>query len=236
MSHTVLITRPQGQHHQLQQQLAGAGYRVVHRPALQIVPLPVTDACRRTLMDLDLFHAVIFISRNAARLALDAMADLWPQWPVGVHWLAVGQATGAELQRRQLTPTLPDKGFNSEALLTLPCLQHLQDKRVLICRGEGGRGLLAEALHGRGATVSSLVFYRRQPATDFYVPDGVDAVMITSIESWQAVADSLPASLLVVAAGERVAAAVRAGHGGPLEVAETAHDEDMVQALQRALP
>ena len=92
----VLITRPRGQQQALMDALSRAGHRPLHSPALHIEPLPVSDASRRVLMDLDLFHAVFFASSNAARLALTAMADIWPQWPVGLHWLAVGKAT-AEL-------------------------------------------------------------------------------------------------------------------------------------------
>ncbi|MDX1802669.1 MAG: uroporphyrinogen-III synthase [Alcanivorax sp.] len=230
----VLVTRPAGQAGALCQQLQAVGFTVQHQPALEIEPLPVSAAERRLLMDLDHFHAVCFTSANAARLALDAMSDLWPQWPVGLHWLAVGRATAAELQRWQLPATVPAQGFNSEALLALPCLQHLQEKRVLLCRGEGGRALLEQTLRERGAEVLSLVLYRRRPAADFAWPTGIDALMVTSVESWQAMADVVPASCLVVVAGDRVAQQLRGQHDGPMVVADSAHDADMVRALQAA--
>ncbi|MGB1923181.1 MAG: uroporphyrinogen-III synthase, partial [Alcanivorax sp.] len=126
----VLITRPRGQQQALMDALRHAGHEPLHSPALYIEPLPLSDATRRVLMDLDLFHAVFFASSNAARLALTAMADIWPQWPVGLHWLAVGKATAAEISRWHLQPTVPDGGFNSEAVLALPCLQQLAEKKV----------------------------------------------------------------------------------------------------------
>ena len=227
----VLVTRPQGQQDALMDALVAAGHEPCHCPALLIEPLPVSDGDRRVLMDLDQFHAVFFASANAARLALAAMADLWPQWPVGVHWLAVGQATAAEMERWHLQPTLPDSGFNSEAVLALPCLQSLEERKVLLCRGETGRELLAKELVQRGAEVVSLPFYRRRANPDFHCPADVDWVMITSVESWQSVAAQVPATCGVVAAGARVASAVSAQHPGLVRVAASAHDDDMLAAL-----
>ena len=211
--------------------LGQAGYQPCHSPALLIEPLPVTAAMRRTLMDLDLYHGVFFASPNAARLALSAMADLWPQWPVGVHWLAVGRATAAELGQWQLTAEVPASGFNSEAVLALPCLQDIQEKKVLLCRGETGRELLAQTLQARGAEGSSLAFYRRQANPDFHCPPGCDWAMITSVESWHSVVSGLPAGCGVIAAGERVAAQIRASFDGTVITAASAHDDDMLAAL-----
>lgn len=229
----VLVTRPRGQQQALMDALRQAGYQPLHSPALHIEPLPLSDATRRVLMDLDLFHAVFFASSNAARLALSAMADLWPQWPVGVHWLAVGKATAAEISRWHLQPTVPDGGFNSEAVLALPCLQQLGERKVLLCRGESGRELLAQTLAERGAEVVTLPFYRRLPCTDFQCPAQCDWIMVTSVESWQAISGRISAGAGVVAAGERVAAHIRAQHAGPVRVAASAHDDDMLAALGR---
>lgn len=227
----VLVTRPAGQQQSLMAALQQAGYVAEHSPALLIKPLPVSDATVRVLMDLDQYHAVFFASANAARLALAAMADLWPQWPVGVHWLAVGRATAAELSDWHLSPEVPAQGYNSEAVLALPCLQDLAEKKVLICRGNSGRELLAETLSARGATVTALPFYQRLPNPEFHVAVACDWIMVTSVESWRAVAAQLPQGCGVIAAGERVAEAIAADYSGPVRVAASAHDEDMLAAL-----
>lgn len=231
----ILVTRPAGQQQPLMQALQSAGHQPCHCPALLIEPLPVSEDTRRRLMDLDLYHAVFFASANAARLALSAMADLWPQWPVGVHWLAVGKATAAEMATWHLSPEVPAEGFNSEAVLALPCLQMLNEKKVLICRGDSGRELLANALSSRGADVVALPFYRRRANPDFQLPEDCHWIMITSVESWRAVAPHLSAGLAwsggIVAAGERVATAIAADFAGEVRVAASAHDADMVAAL-----
>lgn len=228
---TVLITRPDDQTEALAQRLRAAGHRPLHRPALLIEPLPVTGDHRRRLLDLDQFHAVFFVSANAARLALEAMADLWPQWPLGVHWLAVGEATAAVIAAAGLTPQTPASGFNSEAVLALPCLADVTERPILICRGETGRDWLAAQLRERGARVTILPFYRRRPNRRFRWPAQAEVVMVTSVESWQAMAAQVPCHAAVVAAGERVAAAVAGDHHGRLVVARSAHDEHMVAAL-----
>ena len=116
----VVVTRPAGQQQRLMALLTEAGYQPLHQPALTIEPVPVDGAMQRTLMELDRYHAVFFASVNAARLALSAMADLWPQWPVGVHWLAVGRATAAELASWHLPATVPELQFRSSAGAALP--------------------------------------------------------------------------------------------------------------------
>lgn len=227
----VVVTRPAGQQQRLMALLTEAGYQPLHQPALEIEPVPVDGAMQRTLMELDRYHAVFFASVNAARLALSAMADLWPQWPVGVHWLAVGRATAAELESWHLPATVPEDGFNSEAVLALPCLQQLPEKQVLICRGDSGRELLAQTLEGRGARVDALAFYQRHGVSGITLSKQTDWVMVTSVQSWQALQPAMPENCGVVAAGERVAAAVQVSHSGPVRVAASAHDDDMLTAL-----
>ncbi|GAA5131280.1 uroporphyrinogen-III synthase [Alloalcanivorax gelatiniphagus] len=227
----VVITRPAGQGEALAARLREAGHEPLCVPALRIEPLPLADDHRRRLMDLDLYHAVFFVSANAAHQALERIADLWPQWPVGLHWLAVGESTAAVIRAAGLTPEYPTSGFNSEAVLALPCLARVADRRILICRGDGGRDWLAARLRERGAMVDVLPFYRRLPDPHRHWPEGADTVMITSVEGWRALADRVPAGATVIAAGERVAAAVAEDHGGPLRIAASAHDADMLAAL-----
>ena len=231
MSRAVVVTRPVGQGEPLAARLVDSGHRAWAVPALAIEPLPLADAHRRLLFDLDLYHAVFFVSANAAHHALNAFADLWPQWPVGVHWLAVGESTAAVIRDAGLTPEYPRSGFNSEAVLALPCLASVAEKRILICRGDSGRDWLAARLREKGAGVDVVPFYRRLPAPGRHWPEGADTVMITSVEGWRAMAALVPAEATVIAAGERVAAAVAEQHPGPLEVAASAHDSDMLAAV-----
>ena len=235
----VLVTRPAGQADVLLARLQDAGFDAVHAPALAICPLPLTSAQQRLLMDVDHHHAVFFVSPNAARLGVAALGDLWPQWPVGVHWLAVGDATAAILRAAGLPAASPADGFNSEAVLTLPCLQSLAEKKVLILRGDSGRELFADTLRARGAQVQTLALYRRECAAEFTWPAvPVDAVLVTSVESWQCLSQRAGAQLegrLIVAGSARIADTLRAAGHEKIEVAASPHDEDMLACLKTCL-
>lgn len=226
----VLVTRPAGQADALMAALAARGWRVTHRPAIAIEPLPLDDAARRTLLELDRYYAVMFVSVNAVSHAVAALADYWPQWPVGIHWLAVGDATADALRREGLTPVSPDHGFNSEALLTLPCLQQMTDRAVLIFSGDTGRTLLRDTLRARGARVDVLPLYRRVCAA-FAWPAEVDVVMVTSVESWQCIAAQVPREVPVIAGSDRIADVIRAD-GREVVAAASPHDADMIAALE----
>lgn len=230
----VLVTRPQGQQQGLVAALIEAGFVVSQQSALRIEPLELSAAERNLLLNLDQYHAVFFVSANAARLALQALDELWPQWPVGVHWLAVGPATAEVLSGAGIPAELPRTGFDSEAVLELDCLRDLHGKRVLICSGEGGRELFAQTLHRRGAEVDVLPLYQRVCNAGFVWPaDPVDMVLVTSLQSWHCIAGLVPASCRVVVASERIAESIGAGH--PVTVAVSARDQDMLAAVVAAL-
>ena len=231
MSSHVLVTRPAGQQHKLVSLLEQQGYRVSHAPALAIETLPLSLDERGYLLNIDQYHAVIFISRNAAEFALSLLDELWPQWPAGVHWLAVGEATARLLQQAGLTPEYPRQGFNSEALLAMPCLNDLADRKVLLCRGEGGRELLAPVIRQRAERLDEVVLYRRCCDSNFRWPaTAVDVVMVTSEQGWDCIAARVPKRCRVIAGSARIAARI-AADGYRVTAAASPHDEDMCRAL-----
>lgn len=159
----LLLTRPADESAALAKVLADAGIFSCSLPLLEIQPVPITPAHRSMLDDLDLYGAVIVVSKPAARLGLQLLNEHWPVPPIQ-PWFTVGEGTAQLLQDHNLDVSWPDQGDDSEALLALPRLQHavaLPGSRVLIMRGEGGRELLAERLRQLGASVDYLTLYRR---------------------------------------------------------------------------
>ena len=219
-------------------QLTEAGFTPLHQSTLCIEPCPLDARERGYLMNLDQYHAVFLVSTNAVRLAVEALSDYWPQWPIGVHWIAVGEATAAALINAGLPAEAPASGFNSEAVLALPALQQpLHEKQVLVLRGEGGRALFTETLVARGARVDQVALYRRvcNPAFAWPAPP-VDAALVTSVESWHCLQQHRPPQqMLLVAGSARIGAAIRAAGYGNLAVAASPHDEDMVACLTQHL-
>ena len=64
-------------------------------------------------------------------MGLNALADFWPQWPVGIEWLAIGQSTAGVALHQLIEPIVP-KQETSEGLLQLPQLQQLQARTKII--------------------------------------------------------------------------------------------------------
>lgn len=174
----VLNTRPAHQAADLTHALAAAGARVDELPLIEILPLALAAEDERLLLDLDRYDGVFFVSANAARLGLEAVANFWPQWPFRLPAYAVGEGSAGLLRDAGLTVVLPARP-DSEGLLALPALAVCEGRRFLLLRGEDGRELLPDTLRARGAVVDVIALYRR----------GLPAA---AVEQWQAFADTPP--------------------------------------------
>ena len=194
----VVITRPLAQAGHLAEQLAACGAIPVRFPVLAIHDVedvrPLLDAAIR----LDSYDLVVFVSPNAVTKALDVMLRS-RRWPDGLPAATLGRSSERELAARGVRTIIsPPVRFDSEALLECPELQEMAGRRVLICRGDGGRELLAETLTARGASVEYLTVYRRgRPALDpapllkLWEAGQLDAVTLTSSEGLRNMIDMI---------------------------------------------
>lgn len=158
----VLVTRPRGQAESLCAALKARGFRAYHLPLLQLEPLPaLSRAARDKVLALDEYQHVIVVSGNAAQYGMARIDEFWPQLPQGPSWYAVGEATARTLLAHGIRALTPGSDMSSEGLLALPQLQAVSGQRVLIIKGEGGRGTMREQLGQRGARVDELACYRR---------------------------------------------------------------------------
>ncbi|MBW8371000.1 MAG: uroporphyrinogen-III synthase [Thiobacillus sp.] len=185
---TVLVTRPAAQAAALAQGIEAAGGEAFVFPALAVeaVPGETLAAPLAHLRDADI---AIFISPNAAQFGMVAIrAD--GNLPASAEIFAVGPGTARALQEQGVSGVVTPDGQDSEALLALPQLANVANKRVVIVRGVGGRALLADTLAARGAQVDFLECYRRvRPQADpapllaRWQTGGIDAVTVTSAET-----------------------------------------------------
>lgn len=237
----VLNTRPAHQAAGLTRALAAAGARVDELPLIEIRPLPLAPEDERLLLDLDRYDGVFFVSANAARLGLDAIAGYWPQWPWRLPAYAVGERTAAVLRAAALDAVLPARA-DSEGLLALPALQAVAGQRFLLLRGDGGRELLPETLRARGARVDVLALYSRAlPATAAAAWGALaatppDVVVLTSpdaLRHWQQVAGAAATVPLWLVVSPRMADAALAA-GARLRLAAGADDASLLAALAAA--
>lgn len=163
----VLITRPGKRAQPLHRALEAVGAEAVALEAMRLEPLAETPEVRQAWLDFDLFQRVVVVSPFAAECLADGLDRYWPQLPLGPSFYAVGAGTAQVLHdmlgvRVHLPPANAEDN-SSEALLQLPSLQRLDDQRVLLVAGEGGRTVLADSLAQRGAKLTRLALYRRTP-------------------------------------------------------------------------
>tara|TARA_R110000868_G_scaffold179802_3_gene420126 strand:- start:22881 stop:23669 length:789 start_codon:yes stop_codon:yes gene_type:complete len=244
----ILITRPEQQGGNLVKKLSQLGASVIHYPVLELQPLTADHTQRQRskqlLLNLDHYHHVIFISSNAVHFGGQWMQEFWPQWPVGIQWHAIGVATAQAMLHYDLDANAPTIAMNSEALLQLMDLQHINQQKVLIVRGVGGREHLAEQLRSKGALVDYAECYQRQLP---HRPKGelaaiieaqqISTLCVNSGESLdnfiQLAGVDVLRSLNVLVPGQRVADLARAAGCQHIIVADNASDDACVVALQQ---
>ena len=181
---TVVVTRPAGQGGDLCRAIVARGGRAVRFPVLEIRPAEDNDKLTGLLDRLGSYDLAIFVSRNAVTAAATRIKH---DWPAQLPLAAVGKSTAQALQRQWgRTVIAPDDQYNSEALLALPELQSVSNKRIIIFRGTGGRDLLANALSCRGANVEyAEVYQRAMPGyrlAELRKHDPIDIIVVTSNE------------------------------------------------------
>ncbi|MDE2235293.1 MAG: uroporphyrinogen-III synthase [Gammaproteobacteria bacterium] len=185
----IVITRPMHQGESLRVRLETKGAEVLHFPTIEIQPVANTASLEACFKRLDRYQYMIFISPNAVDYAADYLD--FRGLPPKLKLAAIGPGTARALLAHGRKPDmLPRDGANSEALLKLKALNAVNNKSVLIVRGQGGREFLAETLEERGADVDYAEVYRRNvPRLDhgelsrWLRNAKVDAIIVTSRES-----------------------------------------------------
>lgn len=233
----ILNTRPAAQAGALSLTLRQAGATVSELPLMAFLPLALSDADKRRLMDLDRYQAVFFVSANAAYYGLNALADFWPQWPHKLAAYAVGEGTAAPLRDAGLTVFLPSQP-DSEGLLQMPEWQQASGRRVLILRGKGGRDLLRNTLTERGATVDVIELYQRvlpdDTASRWAQLPPPDVVLLTSpvaLQHWQQLAGEAALQPLWVVVSPRMRQQAEAAGARVVEAA-SADSQSLLNALR----
>jgi uroporphyrinogen-III synthase len=243
----VLVTRPAHQAGHLCELITQAGGIASRLPVIEIAGPPDPRAVEAILARLPFVDLAVFVSPNAVEQTL-ALLETRGGWPGGPRVATVGQGSAAALERHGVRVDIcPQARFDSEGLLDEPALQAVAGLDIVIIRGDGGRGMLAETLRARGAKVEYAEVYRRR------IPDGagaalqriaagtpVDVIVVTSNEGLQnlhRLAGNnlhgwLTARQLVVVSARAAALAADLGFTHPARVAPSASDAGLLSALQ----
>ncbi len=250
----VWVTRPEPAATALVTAIEQAGMRALAVPTLEIVapadPEQTRADARRCLAQAGL---AVFVSRNAVDWLWQLLGNDAADYLSRLEVVAVGPATAAALQARQIEEVItPPANADSESLLGLPSLQAsvVAGRQVTIIRGQGGRELLAETLRERGAGVDYIEVYRRQPCTGsaeslprLWRDQPPAAIVVTSPAGLEALvamtaAADRPALLAtrLLCLGRRLPAQARAlGFEDCIPVPATAGNQAIVQTLRAQL-
>ncbi|MBY4676909.1 uroporphyrinogen-III synthase [Marinobacterium arenosum] len=243
----ILVTRPAHQAQGQAERLRALGADPVLLPCLEIQPVdegtPEYLRAKCCVLDLDLYHSVIFVSANAARLGAEWIDQYWPQLPLRINWLAIGQRTAETLADHGITAFHSTAGYDSEALLESNLLHDVSGEKILIMRGADGREKLAVTLRERGARVDYADLYRRRCPrySDSELQQALlptpDAVLATSGEGLDNLS-SLAAQWLqplqsaqLVVPSQRIALKAEQLGWRQVRVAQGPDDRAMIQAL-----
>lgn len=181
----VLITRPLHQATNLATQITGLGGRAILFPTIEIADTDDQVSLQAKIQQLENHQLVIFISPNAVAKAMPLIHQILPVWPPQVKIAAIGASTVKKLQTYQLKVDYsPTDIYNTESLLSLPVFKHVAGQKIMVIRGEDGRGLLASTLQNQGAEITEVVAYRRIlpkiPARLPFSQNEIDIIVCTS--------------------------------------------------------
>lgn len=189
MFQKILITRPEPEGKMLSDRLTKQGVSNHYFPLLHIVPVYPDDP---SLAFLETCDTLIFVSKNAVRYGWQHIITSPAR---DARFAAIGKATADVLHEHTEQTIIAPEIADTEHFLRLPEFQHIEDQRIAIVRGVGGRELLADELRNRGAAVHYLEVYRRE-APYAFIPitalNEVDSVLIMSVETWNNFLSCLP--------------------------------------------
>jgi uroporphyrinogen-III synthase len=242
---TVLVTRPAGTGAALARAARALGARTLSLPGASLRAPADREAARAVLRAGARADAVVFTSPAAVRFAF----TLAPGWRAraGAQVYAVGPATARALARRGIAALAPDGRYDSEGVLA--AMAGARARSACVVGAPGGRGLIADALRGRGIRVDEAQVYRRVAAridrrqlAPLAAARGTLVLLLSSAESLANLRAALPvdawsrlAGAVVVASSPRVAQAARAAGLAAATVAASAVGRDLLAAAVRAL-
>jgi uroporphyrinogen-III synthase len=182
----IVFTKPAHQALALQSLIDSESQNV---PLFDIEFLGDQHFARETLLDLAEFTHIVVTSPNAAAALLELMDQYWPMLPEDPKWFCPGAGTAKVLASDYQYPIqamYPHTGSSSEHVLALEAceLDHLS--KVLIVKGEGGRGLIQQTVLANGGKVSELNLYRRNALElDYYQKETIcsaDLLVVSSLD------------------------------------------------------
>lgn len=185
----ILNTRPIEHAQTLTDAIHAAHGISVALPTLSIQP---TTEWLETLPGLNSIQQALFVSKPAIYYFFSQLSQAHIAWPSLLPITVLGQGSAEALAdfgfTAQHIPSLAD----SEHVLRMAHLQHIQNQSILIVKGQGGRPLIEDTLTQRGAQVYPVVVYQRQlpeknplAINAVWQNDAVDIILFTSQQAME---------------------------------------------------
>lgn len=186
----VLITRPDERGQQLLEMLAEHHIFAMHQPLFRFEAGRELPLLPTTLLALKAGDYVFAVSKNAIDFAHQTLKETGFSWRSDLHYFSVGQRSASYFSSKiEQAVRYPLQSETSEGLLTLPEMQQVVGKNVLILRAESGRELFSEQMLERGAAINVLECYQRVALSDnvgekisLAKRAGIDTILLTSNE------------------------------------------------------
>ena len=243
-----MITRPAHQAGKLVEGIALAGGETFLFPTLDIIAAEPSTENEATVQKINQFDIIIFISPNAVEHGMNLIQKN-AVLSKNIQLATIGQGSAKALKTKLgVQPDIsPQENFNSEGLLDTAELQNVEDKNILIIRGNGGREKLKQTLEQRGAHVEYLNVYQRvKPATDtteleqYLQNNKIAAIVITSGESLNNLIELTPKNViqqlfkvpLFLINKRLIDIARKAGFTSDVFIAAEASDDSMIKELK----
>ena len=186
----VLVTRPDERGKQLTEMLNKAGIATIHLPFFFITPGRELNELPNKIISLKSGDYVVVVSKSVVRYADETLRSTGFRWRDDLHYFAVGQGSAEYFSSHsERAVTYPFNEENSEGMLKLDTMQHLEGKNLLLLRGNSGRELFSEQVKARGAALQVIecyqhtpISYDREEQTSLCKRAGVNTIIVTSVE------------------------------------------------------
>lgn len=186
----VLVTRPDNRGQQLVEMLKAEQIFAIHQPLFRLEAGNELPIFPMQLSALNAGDYLFVVSKSAVDFAHQTLIETGFHWRSDLHYLAVGESTASYLaSKSEQAVRYPLNLASSEGLLSLPELQDLTGRKIVILRANSGREFFAEQAKLRGAEIKTVECYCRLPLNEdlgekisLAKRSGIDAIVVTSNE------------------------------------------------------
>ncbi|MFD1736008.1 uroporphyrinogen-III synthase [Bacillus salitolerans] len=183
---TIVITRDGKSNEQLAAHISKLGGVPISVPLLDFRLSTITEHEERIIHDLMQYDWIVFTSANGVSYFFELYYKLKKESVLRLPNIAVvGEKTKNSIEERGFIPSLVPKEYVAECLIEMFMQEPIEQKKILLIKGNLARPVLANGLKELGVTVHELVVYETYcPATREQLKQllhqRVDAITFTS--------------------------------------------------------